>query len=240
MCKNNNLTNLNVNNLYKLTDLDCRNNQLSSLDLSENTALSYLNCNDNKLSNIDLSKNTNMESLYCMNNSLTDIDVTNNTNLIDFYCDKNKITSLDLSKNTALKSLSSYGNQYTIEIVNGKFDLTTLPGNFDVSKASNWYGGSVEGNVLTVRDGISNVDYNYDFGNGKSDSFTLKVVRKDDVVDGDVNMDGILDINDATAIQMYLAGKNTGSFNEDVADINSDGEISILDATALQMLLSGK
>ncbi len=54
-CKNNNLTNLNVNNLYKLTDLDCRNNQLSSLDLSENTALSYLNCNDNKLSNIDLS-----------------------------------------------------------------------------------------------------------------------------------------------------------------------------------------
>lgn len=228
-CKNNNLTNLNVNNLYKLTDLDCRNNQLSSLDLSENTALSYLNCNDNKLSNIDLSKNTNMESLYCMNNSLTDIDVTNNTNLIDFYCDKNKITSLDvsnsvkledlscalnnitsldLSKNTALKSLSSYGNQYTIEIVNGKFDLTTLPGNFDVSKASNLYGGSVEGNVLTVRDGISNVDYNYDFGNGKSDSFTLKVVRKDDVVDGDVNMDGILDINDATALQMLLSGKN--------------------------------
>ena len=109
-----------------------------------------------------------MESLYCMNNSITDIDVTNNTNLIDFYCDKNKITSLDvinsvkledlscalnnitsldLSKNTALKSLSSYGNQYTIEIVNGKFDLTTLPGNFDVSKASNWYGGSVEGNI---------------------------------------------------------------------------------------------
>ena len=162
------------------------------------------------------------------------------TELKSLSCNNNNITSLDLSKNTALKSLSGYGNQYTIEIVNGKFDLATLPGNFDVSKASDWYGGSVEENVLTVSDGISNVDYNYDFGNGKSDSFTLKVVRKDDVVDGDVNMDGILDINDATAIQMYLAGKNTGSFNEDVADINSDGEISILDATALQMLLSGK
>lgn len=129
------------------------------------------------------------------------------TELKSLSCNNNNITSLDLSKNTALKSLSGYGNQYTIEIVNGKFDLATLPGNFDVSKASDWYGGFVEENVLTVSDGISNVGYNYDFGNGKSDSFTLKVVRKDDVVDGDVNMDGILDINDATAIQMYLAGK---------------------------------
>lgn len=75
--------------------------------------------------------------------------------------------------------------------------------------------------------------------NGKSDSFTLKVKRIDDNLEGDVNMDGIVNINDATAIQMYLAGNSPENFNADAADINKDGGISISDATALQMILSG-
>ena len=66
----------------------------------------------------------------------------------------------------------------------------------------------------------------------------MKVVRKDDVVEGDVNMDGVMNINDATAIQMYLAGISLEKFNADAADINNDGDISILDVTALQIKLS--
>lgn len=55
---------------------------------------------------------------------------------------------------------------------------------------------------------------------------------------GDVDLDGILDINDVTLLQKYVA--NIVMFTDTqrlVADVNGDGKISIEDATALQYLI---
>ena len=41
-------------------------------------------------------------------------------------------------------------------------------------------------------------------------------------------------INDATAIQKYLAGLSVENFNENTADYNKDGIINIRDVTAIQ------
>ena len=57
---------------------------------------------------------------------------------------------------------------------------------------------------------------------------------------GDTNLDGTIDIRDATAIQRYLCGAEM--FNEEqlaVADTNGDGDISIQDATRIQRYLVG-
>ena len=54
-------------------------------------------------------------------------------------------------------------------------DLTKLPGNFDVTKASNWKGGSVDGNILTVDKDAEQVSYTYDCGKGQSATFVLTV-----------------------------------------------------------------
>ena len=43
-----------------------------------------------------------------------------------------------------------------------------------------------------------------------------------------------LTINDATAIQKYLAGFSVENFNENTADYNKDGVINIHDVTAIQ------
>ena len=43
-----------------------------------------------------------------------------------------------------------------------------------------------------------------------------------------------LTINDATAIQKYLAGFSVENFNENTADYNKDGVINIRDVTAIQ------
>ena len=43
-----------------------------------------------------------------------------------------------------------------------------------------------------------------------------------------------LSINDATAIQKYLAGFPVENFDEKFADYNKDGEINIRDVTAIQ------
>lgn len=56
---------------------------------------------------------------------------------------------------------------------------------------------------------------------------------------GDVDMNGVIDTNDVTMIQMYVVGADLGdTFNISLADLNDDGEISITDATLLQMFIS--
>lgn len=154
-CKYNNLTRLDVSKNTNLTKLDCALNPLTSLDVSNNTALTYLDCNYNQLTSLDLSKNTALTKLGCHDNQLT---------------------SLDLSKNTALDTLDCSGNKRQITVgETGQFDLSALKG-FDVSKASGWSeGATVDGNILTVPYGVTEISYRYDLdlGNRKRETFTL-------------------------------------------------------------------
>ena len=206
-CKNNNLTRLDVSKNAKLTKLYCEFNQLTSLDLSKNTALTELNCQVNQLTSLDLSKNTALTKLDCALNPLTSLDVSNNTALTYLDCNYNQLTSLDLSKNTALTKLGCHDNQLTsldlsknteldtldcsgnklsLELSDsGRFDLSALKG-FDVSKASGWSeGAAVDGNILTVPYGVTEISYQYDLGNGKSGTFTLTfdAVKEPDLPD---------------------------------------------------------
>lgn len=196
-CKNNNLTRLDVSKNTKLTKLYCEFNQLTGLDLSKNTALTELNCQVNQLTSLDLSKNTALTKLDCALNPLTSLDVSNNTALTYLDCNYNQLTSLDLSKNTALTKLGCHDNQLTsldlskntaLDTLDcsgnkrqitvgetGQFDLSALKG-FDVSKASGWSeGAAVDGNILTVPYGVTEISYRYDLdlGNRKRETFTL-------------------------------------------------------------------
>ena len=196
-CYGNQLTSLDVSKNTALTYLDCGRNQLTSLDVSKNTALTYLDCRSNQLTKLDVSKNTALTTLYCWDNQLTKLDVSKNTALTDLACYNNQLTSLDVSKNTALTYLDCDNNQltsldisntntdnltcrdniYQIVVDNDRtFDLSTLPGNFDVAKTSDWSSGKVSGNTLTVESGKDTVTYKYDCGKGRSVTFTLKFV----------------------------------------------------------------
>ena len=196
-CSKNQLTSLDLSANMALTALDCRNNQLASLDLSSNTSLTSFNCNGNQLASLDLSANTALTTLYCNNNQLDSLDVSKNAALISLNCRGNQLTSLDLSQNTALEWLycdnnhltsldiraasivTWYGSpqSYTITVnFDRKFDLSSLPGSFDVSKASGWDGGTINGTTLTVDDNAAQVTYSYDVGNSKTMDVTLNVI----------------------------------------------------------------
>ncbi len=193
-CSKNQLTSLDLSANMALTALDCRNNQLASLDLSSNTSLISLNCNGNQLTSLELSANTALTTLYCNSNQLDSLDVSKNAALISLNCRGNQLTSLDLSQNTALEWLycdnnhltsldiraasivTWYGSpqSYTITVnFDRQFDLSSLPGSFDVSKASGWDGGTVNGTTLTVDDDAAQVTYSYDVGNSKTMDVTL-------------------------------------------------------------------
>ena len=179
-CSTNQLTSLDVSKNTALTKLDCYNNQLTSLDVSKNTALTGLNCGYNQLTALDVSKNTALTGLECSTNQLTSLDVSKNTALTYLDCDKNQLTSLDVS-NTDMDELDCDDNIYQIVVGNDRtFDLSTLPGNFNVAKTSDWSGGTVSGNTLTVDSDQDTVTYKYDCGKNRRRTFTLKCVKSAD------------------------------------------------------------
>ena len=140
---------LDMSGCTALTSLDCIGKQLTALDVSGCTALTGLSCYRNQLTSLDVSGCTALTSLECYENQLTSIDLSKNTKLEYLNCDDNQLTSIDLSKNTKLEYLNCDDNEYYVTAANNRFDLSLLPGDFDVAKASDWSGGTVEGNILT-------------------------------------------------------------------------------------------
>ena len=174
-CRNNRLTSLNVSLNLNLQDLNCAKNKLAALDVQKNTALNSLYCGYNQLTVLDVGQNRSLESLSCNNNLLTSLDVRQNTRLYLLLCYNNHLTSLDTSNQKKLHTLSCNNNNYPITITNDRnYDLSDLPGTFDVNKASNWSGGTVSGNnILTVDHDKDSVTYTYDCGNGRTANFML-------------------------------------------------------------------
>ena len=216
-CESNRLTTLDVSKNTALTDLNCSGNQLTTLDVSKNTALTDLYCSGNQLTVLDVSKNTALKTLWCDENQLTVLDVSKNTALTRLDCYNNQLTSLDVS-NTDMDDLNCYDNIYQIVVGNDRtFDLSLLPGNFDVAKTSDWSGGKVSGNTLTVDSDKDTVTYKYDCGKGKSETFTLKCVESADYANIDaaiakannLNKDDYKDFTAVeAAINAVVRGKN--------------------------------
>ena len=216
-CYSNQLTKLDVSKNTSLKILNCIYNQLTTLDVNKNTALNKLWCGDNPLTTLDVSKNTALNDLYCSCNQLTKLDVSKNTSLTELDCDENQLTSLDLS-NTNMDDLDCYDNIYQIIVGNDRtFDLSTLPGNFNVAKTSDWSGGKVSGNTLTVDSDQDTVRYEYDCGKDKQRTFTLKCVESADYANVDaaiakannLNKDDYKDFTAVeAAINAVVRGKN--------------------------------
>ena len=176
-CTANRLTALDVSNNTALEELYCDENQLTALDVSRNTALKRLGCGINQLTTLDVSKNTALTGLWCYENQLTTLDVSRNTALTTLSCWGNQLTALDVSKNTALKEWSCEKNTYDITLnASRSYDLSKLPGSFDVSKAKSWNGCTIQGSIIKVNAGVNEVSYTYDCGNGKTMPVTLNVV----------------------------------------------------------------
>ena len=169
----NKLTSWDITNNKALEELACDDAGLTALDVSHNTALKALWCNDNQLTALDVSKNINLKRLYCYNNLLTVLDVSHNAALETLMCSGNRLTSMDLSRNTELRSYEGFNNAYQIVLdENRTFDLSALPGSFDVSKARNWKGGTVSGTTLTVPNDRDTITYDYICGKYER-TFTL-------------------------------------------------------------------
>lgn len=57
---------------------------------------------------------------------------------------------------------------------------------------------------------------------------------------GDVNGNGSVNVEDALAILMHIAGKEPAAYNEAAADCDEDGKVTVNDALQILMKLAGK
>lgn len=61
----------------------------------------------------------------------------------------------------------------------------------------------------------------------------------DDVMLGDVTGDGQIDVNDVTAIQLYIVQNQSFTDKQkEAADVNKDGKISVSDVTRVQQYIA--
>lgn len=181
------LNSLDVSYNKALKHLQCTKNGLTSLDVSSNEALEQLVCYGNPLTELDVSKNDKLTSLDCRKcgltslkfgsavssmqcdeNQLTELDISQNTRWTHLRCGDNKLTSLRFNENVVMPpvpSIYTSNNRYQIAVdADGIYDLSQLPGNFDVSKTSDWTNGERNGTELKVTPGSTTVTYKYNTG----------------------------------------------------------------------------
>jgi len=217
-CNYSEIKSIDISKCTKLRTLFCTGNAISTLDVSNNVALEGLYCEENGMKELILGKNTKLDVLCCYNNALTSLDVTKCTALTRLECEYNKLTVLDVSKNTSLNRLRCNNNQLTnLDLSNtklvgvfsdnnkykvkpdseGRIYFSSLAGGFDISKASNWVGGTLERPIyitgaeianpvggatfiptvyLQVEEGAKKVTYDYDCGNDIVRNFQLTIL----------------------------------------------------------------
>ena len=110
-CSFNDLCDLDISQLKKLTYLDCQHNRLIYLDLSGNKLLRICWCDHNVIERLDVSKNIELYKLNCQNNVLKTLNVRRNKKLFRLDCADNKLTSLNLTKNPELEQLRCFRNR---------------------------------------------------------------------------------------------------------------------------------
>ena len=178
-CYENKLRNLNLGNQIELEWLSCGTNPLSVLDVSANTKLKELYVSKTNLTELNVSANTDLETLFASETNLTELNISANTKLKNLDVSNTNLTSLDATNNTALEKFKGKNCSYNIAVEgDGKFDLTTLPGHFDASKATATGGGTINENenILTVDPNSKTFRYDYDIGqNNKKMNVVLNV-----------------------------------------------------------------
>ena len=235
-CQENQLPALNVAGNPALTYLCCFSNQLASLDLRGSPALKTIDCYDNKLAVLTLGSQPVLEALNCQSNPLLSLDLSQAPQLKYLQCNSTRLVCLDVSQNPAIETFFCDNNIREIAARGGAVDLSALPG-FDVSRTSEWQGGTVSGATLTVAQS-GDVTYVYACGNEHVERFTLRVtVTSADHLPGDATGDGKVNLSDVVRLLKYVSGWDV-TVEEANCDVTGDGSITLSDVVRLLKYVS--
>lgn len=131
----------------------------------------------------------------------------------------------------------------------GKYKITTQNSNLRLrSKHSTDSSSQILANmpkgaiveVTAMGNGWAHVTYNGKNGYASSEYLTrCEEAAPSNVLKGDVNGDGKVDLTDLSQLKLYRAKIQTTLARMDNADINGDGKVDLVDLTRLQLHISG-
>ncbi len=241
-CNDNLIYDLDISANTELDHLDCSNNQLSYLDISGNWRLSYLKCSNNYLTELDLSEN-NVERLHCNDNKITELKLNNEGYLYELDCSNNNLSELDIRCFVdCLIYFDGSSQTVTVTSTDGTVDMSVLTHVGNITIIS---GGTLEGNILTLDEGATEVKYTYDAGlyddyiYGLSTALlevTLTVVEAPTHTAGDINGDGEINNKDLNRLMKYLLDGTTEAVTA-ALDVNGDGVVNNKDLNRLMKYL---
>ncbi len=178
-CSQNPISSLDVSKCKKLESLDCNGTDIKKLNLSQNTCLKKLICSyvglqtldvsrnfklqtlkatETDIKQLDLSQNLDLRTLDISDTLIEELDLSANLKLSSLYCSGSRITSMDLTNNENLSS--RLYSTYKIELdENNQFDLSTLPGDIDLTRVKTSEGTSLDGSVLSFEDYVLEQGY---------------------------------------------------------------------------------
>lgn len=165
------------------------------------------------------------------------------------------LSSLEVTGAQLESEFSADNKEYTLRIDSNTAEILLTPTaynkNFQVRIYKNEYTPESSGSELvksrsfevengdTVYIGVANPNWETMNSMPYEETVYKLSVSSEVSVQYDVNGDGAFDINDATAIQLYLADLDTLSENGlKAADANGDGSVDINDATHIQLMLA--
>lgn len=110
ICSNNQLTDLNVSNLFNLEVLDCVNNQIIVLNTDGLINLQELYCESNLISNGNFSSLLSLVILDCDDNNLNNLNVSNLNYLESVYVNNNFIENINAQNLPSIQTFQTSGN----------------------------------------------------------------------------------------------------------------------------------
>lgn len=153
--------------------------------------------------------NVGGETIWTLPESWNDVDQVKYYKLTDLGAVEEQI--IDVDENRQIKLYAEAETPYIVK----KGDATKLE--------------------IVWSEGMHIVDAG--FNSGIDNILNLWNVDATDAIIGDVNSDGVVNVNDATYVQLYL--NKMAEINEAVADVNGDGLITVTDATEIQYIAAG-
>ncbi len=225
-----------------LFSLDIDGTPISSLDLSNNPDMQYLEACETNLVSLDLSSYTKLETLRLRaNKSLRSLDVTGCSALDSLDLEDTPLGYLNLDGTPAIEDFTRPCSRGEAYFNGNKLDLKAFfDEDFDVSRVSNVVGGAISGNYLIMDSGAEEILYDYNTANSSVGALTFAI--EPGTLMGDVNLDGVVDIDDARLVLSCYASQSAGmdyTFHEDsakniealiMADVDGDGSITLDDA----------
>ncbi len=226
-----NLRSINLTGCAELESILIEDCDISTPDLSDCDGLYSLHLSNTKIQSLDIGSCTDLHNVHIYDTPISSLDLSDCMWMEELSLKNTKITHVNINSFASGIHTFSENNGISVNVdKNRRFDLSTLPDDFDPSKVSELSGAVIDGNYMVFDKLGTTATYYYSTVGEKVMEFHITAVCSV----SDVTDDGKINAADASAVLRYDV-KLIDFIGDKLekADMNGDGEVNAADASAI-------